>query len=241
MLHKKKLKRILIKLSGEAFSSPDNKPKIRPIIHSIVSDIKKSIALGIQLSIVVGGGNILRGNRNGLNKYINRITADHMGMLATMINSLALSDMLNYMDIDNEVLSSKSLDGVLNCSTSKVSGQYLSQGKVVIFAGGTGNPLVTTDTAAVLRAVETNSCAVLKMTHVDGAYDKDPYNHKEAIMIKKMSFDEALKREIAVMDLGALVQARDFKKPICIFNLNKPGVLLRILQGEKEGSWIESQ
>lgn len=232
-----RLKRILIKLSGESLSTDCFGIQVLAI-QDIVNDIKEALSLGVQLAIVIGGGNILRGGRANFQNQITRSTADTMGMLATMINALALSDILTHSLIDNEVLASRSIDGVFQCANSKLAKRYLSEGKVVIFAGGTGNPFVTTDTTATLRAIEINADAILKVTTVDGVYDKDPNKHADAVKFEALSFDETLKRELAVMDLGAFVQARDFNIPICVFNLNNPGALLRVLHGAAEGTWI---
>ena len=233
------LKRVLIKLSGESLSTDGFGIQVSAV-QSIVSDIKEALSLGVQLAIVIGGGNILRGGRADFQNQIERSTADTMGMLATMINALALSDILSHAGIDNEVLSSRGMDGVLKCTNPKLAKRYLEDGKVVIFAGGTGNPFVTTDTTATLRAVEINADAILKVTTVDGVYDKDPNKYSDAFKFETLSFAEALKRELAVMDLGAFVQARDFNVPICVFNLNNSGALIRVLNAESEGTWIRN-
>lgn len=232
------LKRVLIKLSGESLSSDGFGIQVSAV-QGLVKDIKRALETGVQLAMVIGGGNILRGGHADFQNQIERSTADTMGMLATMINSLALADIFSHAGIDNEVLSSRSMDGILQCSNTKLARNYLNQGKVVIFAGGTGNPFVTTDTTATLRAIEIQANAILKVTTVDGIYDKDPNKHEDAIKFKTLSFEEALKREVAVMDLGAFVQARDFNVPICVFNLNNSGALLRVLSGNSEGTWVK--
>ncbi|WHN65568.1 UMP kinase [Cysteiniphilum sp. QT6929] len=231
------LKRVLIKLSGESLSTDGFGIQVSAV-QGIVNDIKEALSSGVQLAIVIGGGNILRGGRANFQNQIERSTADTMGMLATMINALALSDILTYAGIDNEVLSSRGIDGVLECTNPKRAKRYLNEGKVVIFAGGTGNPFVTTDTTATLRAIEIDADAILKVTTVDGVYDKDPNKHDDAVKFDSLSFNETLKRELAVMDLGSFVQARDFNVPICVFNVNNSGALLRVLQGKREGTWV---
>ncbi|WP_119329332.1 UMP kinase [Cysteiniphilum halobium] len=231
------LKRVLIKLSGESLSTDGFGIQVSAV-QGIVNDIKEALSSGVQLAIVIGGGNILRGGRADFQNCIERSTADTMGMLATMINALALSDILTHAGIDNEILSSRGIDGVLECTNPKRAKRYLNEGKVVIFAGGTGNPFVTTDTTATLRAIEIDADAILKVTTVDGVYDKDPNKHSDAVKFETLSFNETLKRELAVMDLSAFVQARDFNVPICIFNVNNSGALLRVLQGKAEGTWV---
>ncbi|WP_440994003.1 UMP kinase [Cysteiniphilum litorale] len=231
------LKRVLIKLSGESLSTDGFGIQVSAV-QGIVNDIKEALSSGVQLAIVIGGGNILRGGRANFQNQIERSTADTMGMLATMINALALSDILTHAGIDNEVLSSRGIDGVLECANPKRAKRYLNEGKVVIFAGGTGNPFVTTDTTATLRAIEIDADAILKVTTVDGVYDKDPNKHDDAVKFDSLSFNETLKRELAVMDFGSFVQARDFNVPICVFNVNNSGALLRVLQGKREGTWI---
>ena len=234
-----KIKRVLIKLSGESLSTDGFGIKVSAI-QGVVHDIKKTLQLGVQLAIVIGGGNIVRGGRANFQDQIERSTADTMGMLATMINALALSDILSYIGVKNEVLSSRGMDGVLQSSDPKLAKRYLNEGKVVIFAGGTGNPFVTTDTTATLRAIEIQADAILKVTTVDGVYDKDPNKYKDAVKFEILSFNEALKHEFAVMDLGAFIQAREFNIPICVFNFNSSGALLRVLKGEFEGTWIKN-
>ncbi|MDA0911325.1 MAG: UMP kinase [Proteobacteria bacterium] len=231
------LKRVLIKLSGESLSTDGFGIQVSAV-QGVVNDIKEALSTGVQLAIVIGGGNILRGGRANFQNQIERSTADTMGMLATMINALALSDILTHAGIDNEVLSSRGIDGVLECTNPKRAKRYLNEGKVVIFAGGTGNPFVTTDTTATLRAIEIDADAILKVTTVDGVYDKDPNKHDDAVKFDSLSFNETLKRELAVMDLGSFVQARDFNVPICVFNVNNSGALLRVLQGKREGTWV---
>ncbi len=233
------LQRVLIKLSGESLSASGFGIQVEAI-KDIIHDIKQIVQMNVQLAIVIGGGNILRGGRVEFGNQIGRSTADNMGMLATMINALALSDILNANDIDNEVLSSRGIDGVIQTTNPSLAKRYLNDGKVVIFAGGTGNPFVTTDSAASLRAAEINANAILKITTVDGVYDKDPSKFSDAQKFIQLSFTEALQKELAIMDLSAFIQCRDFNIPICVFNLNNPGALLRVLSGEDEGTWVRN-
>ncbi|WP_100550802.1 UMP kinase [Caedibacter taeniospiralis] len=234
-----KLKRILIKLSGESLSTDGFGIQV-DAIKAVVDDLKEVLKQGVQVAIVIGGGNILRGGRANFQDQVKRSTADTMGMLATMINALALSDILSHAGMDNEVLSARGIDGVFTVSNPKLAKRYLTEGKVVIFAGGTGNPFVTTDTTATLRAAEIEADAILKVTTVDGVYDKDPNKHSDATKFDVLSFNDALSRELAVMDLGAFVQARDFNIPICVFNLSHTGALKRVLDGESTGTWVRN-
>ena len=239
MSHPYKLKRVLIKLSGECLSADGFGIQV-DAVKGIIEDIKHIVNKGVQLAIVIGGGNILRGGRVDFQGQIERSTADTMGMLATMINALGFADILSYAGIQNEVLSARGIDGVLQTSNPKLAKRYLIESKVVIFAGGTGNPFVTTDTTATLRAAEIQADAILKVTTVSGVYDKDPNKHSDAVKFDRLSFDEALSQELAVMDLSAFVQARDFNIPICVFSLNNSGALLRVLEGQPEGTWVRN-
>ncbi|WP_116963520.1 UMP kinase [Fastidiosibacter lacustris] len=232
-------KRVLIKLSGESLSINGFGIQVEAV-KEIIHDIKRAQVMGVQLAIVIGAGNILRGSKAQFGDQIERSTADTMGMLATMINALALSDILTSNGIDNEVLSSKGIDGVIQTSCPKLAKSYLNTGKVVIFAGGTGNPFVTTDSTASLRAAEIQADAILKITTVDGVYDKDPKEHDNAKKFDVLSFADVLRKELAVMDLGAFIQARDFNIPICVFNLNNSGALMRVLNNEQEGTWVRN-
>ena len=232
-----KVKRVLIKLSGESLSTDGNGIQVEAI-SDIIKDIKQVLALGVQIAIVIGGGNILRGGRTDFKQSIKRATADQMGMLATMINALALTDILNANGLKAQALSSRGIDGVLQTSNAKDASKFLCAGEIVVFAGGTGNPFVTTDTTASLRAAEIEADAILKATTVDGVYDKDPNKYKDAKKYHELTFDEALKKELAVMDLSAFLQCREFNIPICVFNMENKGAVLRVVQGESEGTWV---
>jgi len=233
------IKRMIIKLSGEALSSNNASIDSSALTH-ILTDITKIIKQGVEIAIVVGGGNILRGKNSFFGKKIERATSDHMGMLGTIINALALQDILNYHKIEAVALSSYFIERVILTANTTRTNSLLSNKKVVIFAGGTGNPFVTTDSAASLRACEIKADVLLKATKVDGIYDKDPSQFNNAKRFDEIRFNEVLKKKLAVMDLGACTQCRDFDIPICVFNMNKKKALIRIVNGQKEGTWIKN-
>lgn len=233
-----KLKRVLLKLSGESLSADQgfgiNVDSAKPIINQI-----KTLAnQGIEIAIVVGGGNILRGGRANFGDKIKRATADSMGMIATVINALALRDMLISENVEADVFSAKGVDGLLKVASAHEFNQSLAVGKVLIFAGGTGNPFVTTDTTASLRAVEIGADALLKATTVDGVYDKDPNRYSDAKRFEKITFSEVVAKELSVMDLGAFTQCRDFGIPIYVFDLTQPNALVDAVVDSKYGTWV---
>lgn len=234
----KKLRRILLKLSGESLAADQgfgiNVDSAKPILNQI----KKLIEMGIEISIVIGGGNILRGGRANFGDKIRRATADSMGMIATMINALALRDMLISEGVEAEVFSAKGVDGLIKTASAHEFNQVISQGKVIVFAGGTGNPYVTTDTTASLRAIEIGADALLKATTVDGVYDKDPNKYSDAKRFDKISFADVVAKELNVMDLGAFAQCRDFNMPIYIFDMNKEDALIDAIGDSKYGTWV---
>ncbi|ASG67363.1 uridylate kinase [Francisella halioticida] len=233
-----KLKRILLKLSGESLSVDHgfgiNVESAKPI----VDQIKALIEQGVEIAIVVGGGNILRGGRANFGDKIKRATADSMGMIATMINALALRDMLISEKVDVDVFSAKGIDGLLKVASAYEFNQSLAAGKVLLFAGGTGNPFVTTDTTASLRAVEINADALLKATTIDGVYDKDPNKYSDAKRFEKITFSEVVAKELSVMDLGAFTQCRDFGIPIYVFDLTQSNALVDAVIDSKHGTWV---
>ena len=231
------VKRILIKLSGEALSS-DRASIDSSLMIRVLPDLIDIIKMNIEVAIVIGGGNILRGEKFSFSSKIDRVTSDHMGMLATMINALALQDILNNSGIEAIAFSAYGINKIIPTASITKATSLLSKKKVIIFAGGTGNPFVTTDSAASLRACEIKADIVLKATRVNGVYDKDPNQFKDAKRFDKLSFDEALQKNLKVMDLGAFIQCRDFNIPICIFNIRNKRALLRAATGQKEGTWI---
>ncbi|MCF6807313.1 UMP kinase [Thiotrichales bacterium 19S9-12] len=233
----KKYKRILLKLSGEALSEQGALGLSTKALGSIASAITQAVKSGIEVAVVVGGGNFIRGAQLN-DSLIDRATADQMGMLATMINALALRDSLHSVSQKAAVLSSRGVESMILTSTIDKARSLLAEGYVVLFAGGTGNPFVTTDSTASLRAIEINADAILKATTVDGVYNKDPKKHSDAQLFDRVTFDQVLKKELKIMDLGAFAQCRDFGVEICVFNLFKDGSLNRVLLGEPEGTWV---
>lgn len=230
-------KRILLKLSGEALMGDDSFGINRITIERIVMDIVAVVKLDIQLAIVIGGGNIFRGVAGGA-AGMDRATADYMGMLATMINALALQDAMRHAGIEARVQSALRMDQVVEPYIRPRAIRQLEEGKVVIFAAGTGNPFFTTDTAAALRGSEIGAEVVLKATRVDGVYSADPQKEPTAIRYSTLHFDEALTQNLQIMDTTALALCRDQKLPIRVFSIIKPGALKRIVLGENEGTLI---
>ena len=233
-----KLKRVLLKLSGESLSENQGFGISVDSVKPILIQIKTLVDSGIELAIVVGGGNILRGGRANFGDKIKRATADSMGMIATIINALALRDMLISEGIDTEVFSAKGVDGLLKVASAHEFNQVMSTGKVLVFAGGTGNPFVTTDTTASLRAIEIGADALFKATTIDGIYDKDPNKHSDAKRFAKISFDEVVTKELNVMDLGAFMQCRDFNIPIYVFDMTQKNALINAVSTSKYGTWV---
>jgi uridylate kinase len=233
-----KYQRILLKFSGEALAGKSHYGIEPAVLDQIAKDVKELIELGIQVGIVVGGGNLFRGETLSA-AGIGRITGDHMGMLATLMNSLALRDAFERAGFETMVMSAIPMSGIVDHYDRRKAIYHLKDGKVVIFAAGTGNPLVTTDSAASLRAIETQADILLKATSVDGVYDSDPAKNPNAKRYDKLSFQEALQKELGVMDLVAFSQCRDHKMKIRVFNMLKPGALLRVVMGENEGTLVE--
>jgi uridylate kinase len=228
-------KRVLLKLSGEALMGDDAYGINRATIEAMVRDIAEVVHSGVQLAIVIGGGNIFRGVAGGA-VGMDRATADYMGMLATVMNSLALSDAMKHAGLNPRVMSAIAIDQVVESYVRPKALQYLEEGKSVIFAGGTGNPFFTTDTAAALRAAEIGAEVMLKATKVDGIYTADPAKDPQAERYARISFDEAIARRLQVMDATAFALCRDQKMPIRVFSIFKPGALMRVVQGADEGT-----
>lgn len=234
---KPEFERVLIKLSGEALMG-DQKFGIKlEMINYVAEQIAQIHALGIQISMVVGGGNIFRGVA-GSSAGMDRASADHMGMLATVINSLALSDALEKHDVPTRVQSAISMNQVAEPFIRRRAIRHLEKGRVVIFAAGTGNPYFTTDTAAVLRAKEMNAQILFKATKVNGVYDKDPVTNSDAIFIKSISYMKVLKQQLHVMDMTAISLAMDNNLPLQIFDLNEKGNILAAVCGKDVGTRI---
>ncbi len=229
--------RVLIKLSGEALMG-DQKFGIKPeMINYVAEEIAQVHALGVQISMVVGGGNIFRGVA-GSSAGIDRASADHMGMLATVINSLALSDALEKHGVPTRVQSAIGMNKVAEPFIRRRAIRHLEKGRVVIFAAGTGNPYFTTDTAAVLRAKEMNSQILFKATKVNGVYDKDPVTNSDAVFIKRISYMKVLEQQLHVMDMTAISLAMDNNLPLQIFELNQKGNIMSALCGKDIGTRI---
>jgi len=230
-------KKVLLKLSGEALMG-DDAFGINPVtIDSMVNDIADVVRSGVQLAIVIGGGNIFRGVAGGA-AGMDRATADYMGMLATMMNSLALQDALRQKGVEARVQSALRMDQVVEPYIRPRAIRHMQEGKVVIFAAGTGNPFFTTDTAAALRGAEMGVEVVLKATKVDGIYTSDPKKDPSAIRYETISFDEAIIKNLQVMDATAFALCRDRKLPIKVFSILKPGALMSVVRGEAEGTLV---
>jgi uridylate kinase len=236
---KPKYHRILLKLSGEALMGDDAFGINRATIERIVSEVKEVAEMGVQIGIVIGGGNIFRGVSQGA-AGMDRATADYMGMLATVINALALQDALQKAGLTPRVQSAINIEPVVEPYIRGKTMRYLEEGKVVIFAAGTGNPFFTTDTAAALRGREMEAEIVLKATKVDGVYTDDPNKNPAATRYHKVTFDEAMIKHLKVMDATALALCRDQKLPICVFSIFKAGALKRVVMGEDEGTLVHS-
>ncbi len=231
-------RRVLLKMSGEALMGKGSQPIDTDTVLRIVNEIEQIYRLGVQIAIVIGGGNFFRGAQ--LSELgINRITGDHMGMLATLMNALALRDAFEQVDLPVRILSAIPMSGVVDLFSRRKAIHHLESNRVVIFAAGTGNPLVTTDSAASLRGIEVSADIILKATNVDGVYDKDPALHSDANLYHELSFDQALSAELKVMDLAAFCQCRDHDMPLRVFNIHKAGALLRVIQGQDEGTLVQ--
>jgi uridylate kinase len=234
----RKYKRILLKLSGEALGR-DGVGIDPKILDRMALEIGQLVGIGVQVGLVVGGGNIFRGaalQAAGLD----RVTGDHMGMLATVMNALAMRDALERSRIASRVMSAIPMSGVVDHYDRRKAVRALERGEVVIFAGGTGNPFFTTDSAACLRGIEVNAELVLKATKVDGIYTADPMRDPGAVKYDSLSFDEALDQKLGVMDLTAICLCRDHSLPLRVFAMEKQGALLNIVMGANEGTLVHA-
>lgn len=230
-------RRILLKLSGEALMGESSYGIDNVIIDRIVGEVAEVVHLGVEVAVVIGGGNIFRGVAPAA-AHMDRATADYMGMLATVMNALALQDAMRRVKLVSRVQSALNIEQVVEPYIRGKAMRYLEEGKVVIFAAGTGNPFFTTDTAAALRGMEMNVDLVLKATKVDGVYTDDPKTHPDAMRYKRLTFDEAIIRNLKVMDATALTLCRDQKLPINVFSIFKPAALKRVVFGEDEGTMV---
>jgi len=225
------MKRVLLKISGEALKGTKDFGYSSEMLSQVASDVYELKEAGYQISIVVGGGNIFRGV-NGAETGIKRVNSDYMGMLATVMNAIALGDALNHKGIKVKVMSAIKMDSVVETYSYKRAISFLNEGEVVVFGGGTGNPYFTTDTAATLRAIEMDCDMLLKATKVDGVYDKDPAKFDDAVIYSTVSSSEAMRKGLKVMDLTAFALASDNGLRITVFNLFTPGNLLKAVEGK---------
>jgi uridylate kinase len=232
-------KRILLKLSGEALMGEDAYGINRATIDRIVAEIAVVAAMGLEIAVVIGGGNIFRGVAPAA-AGMDRATADYMGMLATVMNALALQDAMRRGGLNGRVQSALNIEQVVEPYIRGKAMRYLEEGKIVIFAAGTGNPFFTTDTAAALRGTEMGCDIVLKATKVDGVYSADPKTNPQARRYTRVSFDDAINQNLKVMDATALTLCRDQKLPINVFSIFKAGALKRVVMGEDEGTLVHS-
>ncbi len=230
-------KRILLKLSGEALMGDDAYGINPDVVSRIVAEVAEVARLGVEIGIVIGGGNIFRGMA-GAATGMDRATADYMGMMATIMNAMALGDAMRVAGVVARVQSALNIEQVVEPYIRNKAIRYLEEGKIVIFAAGTGNPFFTTDTAAALRGTEMEAEIVLKATKVDGIYSADPNKDPTATRYATISFDEAISRNLQVMDATAFALCRDQKLPIKVFSIFKPGALMRVVMGEDEGTLV---
>jgi uridylate kinase len=232
--------RILLKLSGEALMG-DGEFGISPdVMNRVAAEVRELVQMGVQVGVVVGGGNLFRGA--GLaDAGMDRVTGDHMGMLATIMNALAMQDALEHQGVFTRVMSAIKINQICEDYIRRRAIRHLEKGRVVIFAAGTGNPFFTTDSAASLRAIEIGAQLLLKATKVDGVYSADPMKHPDAVRYERMTYDEVLERKLMVMDVTAIVLCRDHHMPLRVFDMNKPGALRCIVMGENEGTLVEGE
>ncbi len=232
--------RILLKLSGEALMG-DGEFGISPdVMNRVAAEVRELVQMGVQVGLVVGGGNLFRGA--GLaDAGMDRVTGDHMGMLATIMNALAMQDALEHQGVFTRVMSAIKINQICEDYIRRRAIRHLEKGRVVIFAAGTGNPFFTTDSAASLRAIEIGAQLLLKATKVDGVYSADPMKHPDAVRYERMTYDEVLERKLMVMDVTAIVLCRDHHMPLRVFDMNKPGALRCIVMGEDEGTLVEGE
>ncbi|MEX0779753.1 MAG: UMP kinase [Balneolales bacterium] len=234
----KKYNRVLLKLSGESLLGKQGHGIDAKVLEQYAEEIKNAQETGAQIAIVIGGGNIFRGVR-GATLGMDRVQGDYMGMMATMINSMALQDALERKDVRTRIMSAIRMEQIAEPYIRRRAIRHLEKGRVVIFGAGTGNPYFTTDTAASLRAIEIEADVILKGTRVDGIYDSDPEKNPEAIKYDTINGDEILRKRLSVMDLTAFTLCRDNETPIIVFNMDKAGNFQKVIKKEKIGSTVE--
>lgn len=230
--------RVLLKLSGEALIGEHEFGIDPKVLDRMAVEIDALVGIGVQVAIVIGGGNLFRGAALS-EAGMDRVTGDHMGMLATMMNGLAMRDALERSNIQSRVMSAIPMSGIVEHYDRREAMRDLKGGDVVVFCAGTGNPFFTTDSAACLRGIEIDADVVLKATKVDGVYSDDPVTNPDAFKYERLTYDEVLERRLGVMDLTAICLCRDHNLPVRVFNMNKPGVLKQIAIGGNEGTLIE--
>ncbi len=231
--------RILLKLSGEALAGDADMGIDPRVISRMALEIGQLVGIGVQVGIVLGGGNLFRGAELQ-SAGLDRVAGDHMGMLATVMNGLAMRDALERNNIKTRILSAIPMSGIVDHYDRRAAIRALQSGDVCIFVAGTGNPFFTTDTAACLRGIEIKADIVLKATKVDGVYDSDPARNPDAVKYDYLTFDEVLDKKLGVMDLTAICLCRDQRMPLRVFNMNKPGALLNLVMGDVEGTLVGS-
>ncbi len=234
-----KYKRILLKLSGEALLGKNSYGIDNDRLVDYASEIKQIHKQGVEIAIVIGGGNIFRG-LSGSKDGIDRVQADYMGMLATVINGLALQNALENIDIPTRLQSAIKMESIAEPFIKRKATRHLEKGRVVIFASGTGNPYFTTDSAAVLRAIEINADVILKGTRVDGIYNEDPEKNKKAIKFDDISFEETIRKGLKIMDTTAFTLSKENELPIVVFDMNTKGNLTKVVMGEKIGTKVST-
>src|SRR5210317_661022 len=234
-----KYKRVLLKLSGKALMGETDFGISTDVLNYVAGEVKQVVELGMELGLVIGAGNIFRGVA-GASKGMDRSTADNMGMLATVMNSLAMQDALERCGVDTRVQSAIPMQSVCEPYIRRRATRHLEKGRTVIFAAGTGNPYFTTDSAAVLRALEIDANLIIKATKVDGVYDKDPVKYSDAVKYDRLTYDTVLKQGLRVMDAAGIALAKEDKKPILVMNMTVPGNVRKAVRGEHVGTLISS-
>ncbi|MFT4862091.1 MAG: uridylate kinase [Pseudohongiellaceae bacterium] len=234
----RKYNRILLKLSGEALTGDADFGIDPKVLDRMAVEVGQLVGLGVQVGMVIGGGNLFRGAALSA-AGMERVTGDHMGMLATVMNALAMRDALERANIPTRVMSAIQMSGVVEHYDRRTAIRHLDDGDVVIFSAGTGNPFFTTDSAACLRGIEIDADLILKATKVDGVYSADPHTHPDAVKFDTLTYDEVIEKKLGVMDLTAIFLSRDHNVPIKVFNMNKPGALLENILGDTDGTLIQ--
>ena len=230
--------RVLLKLSGEALMGEDDFGLNPAVVERIANEVRGLVDIGVQVALVVGGGNFFRGSQLA-DSGVDRVSADQMGMLATVINAMAIQGALEQQNLYARVMSAVKINQICEDYIRRRAIRHLEKGRVVIFAAGTGNPFFTTDTAASLRAIEINADLVIKATKVDGVYSADPNIDESAVLYQRLTFDEVLDGRLGVMDATAIVLCRDNDMPLRVFNINRSGALKRVILGSSEGTLVE--